>query len=89
MYFSTIHQCADFLFFCLSGDQIDYYIGDNAHGDTFGNAVHERHCDDGDKAWNCLCHVTEINFCNRSQHQVTYNDQSRCCGKGRDCQEDR
>ena len=82
-------RCTDLLFFGFAGEQVDHYVGNNSHGDTFGNTVHEWHCDDRDKARDRFCHVTEIDLGDRGQHQVTYDDQSRCCRKGRNCQEDR
>ena len=85
----NIHQYTDLLFFCFSCDYIDDHVGDNSHGDTFGNAVHKRHGDDCDETRDCFGHVVEIDLCNRCQHQITNYDQSRCSGKGRNCQEDR
>ena len=35
----NIHQCADILFLCFAGNQVDHNVGDHAHSDTFGNAV--------------------------------------------------
>ena len=84
-----IHQSADLLFFCLTCDQVDGYVCDNSHGDTFGNAVEERHCDDTYITWDCLGHIAEINADNIAEHVQTDDHQSRSCGKGRDCQEDR
>ena len=46
----------------MAGCNVDNHVGDNAHCNTFGNAVHERHGDDGDVAWNCLCKVVESIF---------------------------
>ena len=65
------------------------YVCDNSHGDTFGNAVEERHCDDTYITWDCLGHIAEINADNIAEHVQSNDHQSRSCGKGRDCQEDR
>ena len=79
----NIHQYTNLLFFCFSCDYIDDHVGDNSHGDAFGNAVHKRHCDDCDKAWNSFCHIIKVDLCNRGQHQITNNDQGGCCSKRR------
>ena len=84
-----IHQCADLLFFCLACDQVDGYVCDNSHGDTFGNAVEERHCDDTYITWNCFGHVAEVDADYVAEHVQTNDYQCRSCGKGWDCQEDR
>ena len=44
----NVHEKTDLLFFCFTCEQVDHYIGDNSHGDTFGNTVQEWHCDDSD-----------------------------------------
>lgn len=59
------------------------------HGDTFGNAVEERHCDDTYITWDRFGHVAEVNADDVAEHVQTNDDQCRSCGKGRDCQEDR
>ena len=84
-----IHQSADFLFFGFACDQVNGYVCDNSHGDTFGNAVEERHCDDTYITWDRFGHVAEVNADDVAEHVQTNDDQCRSCGKGRDCQEDR
>ena len=64
----NIHQNTDLLFSCLSGRNIQYNVRDNTHGDTFGDAVHEWHGNDRDKAGNCLCVVRKINLRDGGQH---------------------
>ena len=64
----NIHQYTDLLFFCFSCDYIDDHVGDNSHGDTFGNAVHKRHCDDCDVARNRFGKIVEVDLGNGRKH---------------------
>lgn len=84
-----IHQGADLFLFGFACNYVDDHVRDNSHGDTFRDAVQERHGDDGDKCRDCFCHIVEINLGNRSKHQESYDDQCRSSSEGRDSQEDR
>ena len=67
-YSQYIHQYADFLFLSFTCNNVDDHIGDNTHGDTFRNAVHKRHGDDCNVAWNCFCKIVEVDLRNGSKH---------------------
>ena len=84
-----IHQKADLLFLCLSGYKVDDHVGDNAKGDSFGDTVHKRHCDNTDECRDRFCEVLKIDLRDGCQHQEAYNDQRRCRCKGRNSQKDR
>ena len=78
-----------FFFFCFSAQDLDCNVGDNSHGNTFGNAVEERHSSDADVARNRLGKIAEINVDYVGQHVEAYHDQCRSRCKGRDGKEDR
>ena len=84
-----IHQSADLLFFCLTCDQVDGYLCDNSHGDTFGNAVEERHCDDAEECRKSFCRILKVDLRYRTDHIEAYGDQSRSRREGRDRKKDR
>ncbi|MFR6586692.1 MAG: hypothetical protein ACLUSL_02230 [Ruminococcus sp.] len=44
----------------LPADQVQQDVGDNAHGDTLGDAVEQRHGDDGEIRRNRLGQVVQI-----------------------------
>lgn len=58
-----------FFFFCFTCNSVDDHIGDSTHGDTFRNAVQERHCDNRDKCRDCFSHVVEVNLGYWCEHQ--------------------
>ena len=76
-------------FLCFSAQDLDCNVGDNSHGNTFGNAVEERHSSDADVARNRLGKIAEINVDYVGQHVEAYHDQCRSRCKGRDGKEDR
>ena len=85
----NIHQYADLFVSCLTCQQIQQCPGNNADGDTFGNAVCKRHCNDAEECRNCFRHIIEINLNHRTHHVEAYNDQRRSRRKGRDGQKER
>ena len=71
----------------------DSYIGDNAHCDTFCDAVHQRHSEHTKVSRDSFCEVREVNFDYGRYHQKSDKDQSRSRGKTRNrckdrCEED-
>ena len=69
--------------------QIQEYIGENSHRDSFRNAVEKRHCCDTDKCRDSLGCICKINICHCTQHVKSYNHKRRRCGEGWNCQKDR
>ena len=64
-YCQNIKQWTDLLLVCLTAYQVDHYIGDNSHRDTFRNTVHERHCNDTDVCRNGLGIIIKVNLQDR------------------------
>ena len=82
-----VHHGADL--FCPAGDGVDGHIGDNSHGDAFGDAVKERHGSDADEGGDALTGILKVDVADRAHHVEAYDDEGRGRGEGRDRQEDR
>ena len=85
-YGKYIHKRRDLL--CLTGNQIQYNIRDDAQSDTFRNAVHKRHGDQGDKGRNRIGRAVKIDLNDGRDHQETNDDQRRRRRKRWDRQKD-
>ena len=59
-------------------------VGDDSHGDAFGDGVHERHCEDRDVSGDRLKRIFPADFDDLLHHQETDDDQGRSRREGRD-----
>ena len=63
-------------------------VGDDSHGDAFGDGVHERHCEDRDVSGDRLKRIFPADFDDLLHHQETDDDQGRSRREGRDGKEE-
>lgn len=63
------------------------HVGDNAHGDSFRDGIHEGHSEDGDVGRDGFERIFPGDLGDLLHHQITDDDQGRSRRKGRDCQE--
>lgn len=64
-------------------------IGDDSHGDSFRDGVHEGHGEDGDVGRNRFQRIQPGDLDDLLHHQITDYDQGRRCCEGRDGQKQR
>lgn len=64
-------------------------IGDDSHGDSFRDGVHEGHCEDGNVGRDGFQRIVPGDLGNLLHHQVTDDDEGRSSRKGRDRQKER
>jgi hypothetical protein len=84
-----VHQRADLLFTGLAGDEVQQSPGDDADGNALGDAVGQRHGDDGQESRNGIGQIIKVNLRDSAQHVEADNDQRRSGGEGRNGQEQR
>ena len=82
-----VHKDTDLLRFATG--QINHDVEDNSPGNTFSNAVEERHGQQGNVRRDSLRDILEIHLENRSKHQVANVNQGSSGRKSRDAQEER
>ena len=70
-------------------EQVNQGVGDGAEGNAFCNAVGKGHGDDGEVAGDGFGGIIEVNARDGGEHEEPYDNQGRCCGKGRNGHENR
>lgn len=70
----------------LAAEEVDEDIGDNTKGNTFGDAVEQRHGKDAEVSGNGGSEVVFRHFelCHVVEHEEAHDDKRRSRGKGRD-----
>ena len=80
--YSQYRQCGVELL-PVGANHVDDNVGNDTAQDAVGDAVGERHHDDGDERRDCLGIVVEVDVLDRSEHEQTNDDEHRCGGSRR------